>query len=157
MAEAVKPRLKRLGGLRALMEDILSKPLSALSSEQTLLLTEAVDKVADGKSQMEFMWELGIAKRPQGVAAKGGATGGASAPRSLGGPDGQRLIAREDWATIVSKLEVARENFTLIEDAELERVLSLLDAYASQIRFWTRCPKSARTPEMVRGIAEALR
>ena len=71
MAKACKPRLKKLGGM-ASFKDLLQLPPSQWTDVQRDSLSTAVRKITDGKTQLEFMWELGVAKG--GKAARGGDT-----------------------------------------------------------------------------------
>lgn len=73
MAKAAKPRLGK-GDLQ--LGEILAKNPSALTPAEQELLTKAVKKITDGRTQLEFMLELGVAKTPQGAGAKGGNTRG---------------------------------------------------------------------------------
>lgn len=71
MADAMKPRLKKLeGGLAAL--PLLELPPAQWTEEQSGQLTKAVKKLTDGKTQLAFLEELGLAKKPRGAGAKGG-------------------------------------------------------------------------------------
>ncbi len=74
MAKAMKPRLKKLDGFSAL--PVLELPMGEWSPDQTSLLNDAVKKLTDGKSQADFLEELGVAKKAQGSGAKGGNHGG---------------------------------------------------------------------------------
>lgn len=73
MAKAAKPRLAK-GDLQ--LGEILGKHPAALTAVEQELLTKAVHKITDGRTQLEFMLELGVAKTPQGAGAKGGNTRG---------------------------------------------------------------------------------
>lgn len=69
MFKASKKRVPLLNG-----EELLSTPIAKLPAKRQEELFHAVAKVTDGKSQAEFLRELGIAKKEQGSAAKGGKT-----------------------------------------------------------------------------------
>lgn len=70
MAHAVKPRLKRLAGadrLRALLD---SSPLE-WSHDDSELLHRAIEHITDGRTQTDFMAEIGLLKKsPGGRRAK---------------------------------------------------------------------------------------
>eukprot|EP00112_Aurelia_sp_Birch-Aquarium-sp1_P009938 Seg21481.1 transcript_id=Seg21481.1/GoldUCD/mRNA.D3Y31 product="hypothetical protein" protein_id=Seg21481.1/GoldUCD/D3Y31 len=68
MADAAKRRLKSCFNNLPLLE----QPITEYSDEQLELLNKAVSKITDGQTQAEFLIECGIAKKPQGSAAKGG-------------------------------------------------------------------------------------
>lgn len=62
MAEAMRPRLKRLKGesrLRALMET----PVQEWGPKDLTFIHKAVREIADGRSQVEFMSSLGLAPK----------------------------------------------------------------------------------------------
>lgn len=158
MAEALRPRLRKLPGMGALMRDLVSRPLAELTQPQRQLLCESVEKLADGKSQMEFLFELGLAKKPQGAAAKGGDVGsasgaGAKAPATA---EAMLLCAREDWGRIASAILASKESFTLLEDPELLRLQDVLENLLAEVKVWNATPKAARTADLVAQIREAL-
>lgn len=72
MAEAAKRRLKSCYNHLPLLE----KPVTEFNDQQLELLTKAVNKITDGQTQSQFLVDCGIAKAPQGSAAKGGNLGG---------------------------------------------------------------------------------
>lgn len=155
MAEAVKPRLRKLNGVGALMRDILAKPVSQLTENQQRLLTDAVHKVADGRGQMEFLAELGLAKKAQGAAAKGGDTGGAASGAARS-PDALRLVAEADWQAVVQKLRLARANFTLLDELALTAVSTAMEDSLAAIKEWMALPKSERTADVVKELERRL-
>jgi hypothetical protein len=63
MAEAAKPKLRKLVG-PALFRELVSSSISALSEERAEELKEAVHEITDGKTQLQFMLDLGLAKKP---------------------------------------------------------------------------------------------
>jgi hypothetical protein len=71
MAEVAKPRLKKLGGADS-FKRLLELPPSAWNAAQRESLAKAVHKITDGKTQVQYMLDLGVSKAPQGSAAKGG-------------------------------------------------------------------------------------
>ncbi|MGJ8674030.1 hypothetical protein [Rubritalea sp.] len=72
MAEGAKRRLKSCYNNLPLLD----KPVTEFSDEQLELLDKAVRKITDGQTQSQFLIDYGIAKAPQGSAAKGGNLGG---------------------------------------------------------------------------------
>ena len=68
MAEGAKRKLKSCFSHLPLLD----QPVTNYSDEQLKMLEKAVNKITDGHTQSEFMIECGIAKKPQGSAAKGG-------------------------------------------------------------------------------------
>lgn len=155
MAEAVKPRLKRLPGIGALIRSILETPIGQLTDDQSKLLADAVHKVADGKTQLEFMFELGIAKLPQGSAAKGGNLGGGRPARDpIADREALEAMARGDWLKVMNTLQVARTNFTLLTEEERRAILAALNTYVAAIKRWDSAPESARNEILLAEIAQ---
>lgn len=154
MAEAAKPRLKKLSGIGALIRDILTKPVADLSPTETQLLTDAVHKLTDGRTQMDFMVELGLAKAPQGSAAKGGNLGHGAA--STPSDEDMRKVVRESWTHIAERLSLEKESFTLLDDPQVEALIDYTDRLNRAMRGWLRTPKAERGPEAVNKAKELL-
>jgi hypothetical protein len=74
MAREALPRLKKFPALRGI--NLLNMPISDLDGAQKDALFEGVRKLIDGRSQLDFMTELGLVKAPQGSGATGGGPGG---------------------------------------------------------------------------------
>lgn len=157
MAEAVKPRLKKLPGAGELLREILAKPVAELTEAQASLLAETVRKICDGRTQLDFLLELGLAKAPQGSAATGGDHGGGRKPLTPEEQfEAQRQLALTDWSDIASKLAVVKVSFTHIPDEQLDRLISGFEAYAAAMRAWRTAPASARGPALLQEIQALL-
>lgn len=63
MATGVKKRWADLP-IRDRLHTLMSVPASQWQEEDAKLITEAVHKATDGLTQMDFMWSLGLAKKP---------------------------------------------------------------------------------------------
>ncbi len=73
MAEAVKPRLKKMGNDGAeFFAHLMEVPINEWTLVQVEMLTTTVEKITDGRTQMEFLLECGVTKAPHGSGAKGG-------------------------------------------------------------------------------------
>lgn len=155
MAEALKPRLRKLPGLGHLIREIIDVPLSQLPPEKCRLLENAVHKLADGKSQLDFMDELGITKKAQGSAAKGGNLGGGRPGRGSedASAEAQEQIARDDWTAVGQKLQIARASFTLLRDEEIDALIGAMTATLAGMRRWRQAPKALRDDALVREVA----
>jgi hypothetical protein len=147
MAEACKPRLKRLDGFQALISEILSKPITDLTQDETTLLKDAVGKISDGRTQLDFLVELGLVKRP-GNPDLGGVT-----PRGAksGTPTDEiiRQMAREEWVAAARALSSYTVQFTTLPDSEVEAQISLLEAALAGRREWLRLKPAERTADRV--------
>lgn len=155
MADAVKPRLRKLPGLGALVREILTRPLAELTEAQHALLDQAVHKVADGKTQLEFMIELGLAKQPPGGPENRHLGGrGKSAPAT---EEQLRELARADADSAVRALLSLGVSFTLLDDNELAVLIAELERRAAAMRKWYDAPDKHRGPalqdELRRGLA----
>lgn len=154
MADAARPRLKKLKGFGALLRDIVSKPVSELTAGENAMLTDAVHKLVDGRTQLEFMLDLGIAKAPQGSAAKGGNLGQGAA--STPSDEDMRKVVRESWTHIAERLSLEKESFTLLDDPQVEALIDYTDRLNRAMRGWLRTPKAERGPEAVNKAKELL-
>ncbi len=157
MAEALKPRLRKLPGLGHLIREIIDVPLSQLGPEKCQLLADAVHKLADGKTQLDFMEELGLVKRAQGSAAKGGDLGGGRHSKVPVSEDAARLIARDDWRTVGQKLVLAGHSFTLLDDAEIDGLIAAMTSTLAGMRRWRQAPKALRDDALVREVADIVK
>lgn len=159
MAEGVRPRLKKLPGVGALFRELLERPIHELTTEQHHLLEQAVHKVTDGMTQIEFLRELGIAKLPPGYGSKGGNRGGGRPPKPLVPPTEEQLqaIARADWVQISTVLDASRANFALLNDFEVEAQIATFELHMKARRAWLRVPKKDRTPETYQAVADLFR
>jgi hypothetical protein len=157
MADAVKPRLKKLAHIGDVIDGILSTPITELPAQSVELLFSAVRSVADGKSQFQLMLELGLAKHPQGSAAKGGNLGGTPAGPAPT-PDDAAILraAREDWFLVAQKMRAAGCNFTLLPDAEIEALVSELERLGTEARRWLRATAEERNQNLVATIRQNL-
>jgi hypothetical protein len=155
MADAARSRLKRLDGWSALVKDLLDRPITALSEREMEVLNKGVQKLTDGRSQMDFLVELGLAKKP-GNPSLGGNTGGR--PASSGVIEGEALIkaATEDWAQAHRALIGGQCGFTVLSDAEIEAQLDTLTRALRVRREWLAAPANKRTQALVDTLAKTL-
>lgn len=154
MAEAIRPRLKNLDGFGDLIREILEKPVSALTVEQTGLLTKAVNRIADGRTQLDFLEELGLLKKP-GNPSLGGATAGGG--RKALSADRIVEASREDWGVAERQLRGIGATFTVLADADIEAQIAYLDQLATARRRWIKTPAAKRNDALVDEIAATLR
>jgi len=70
MADGIKSRWKKLP-IRDRLHSLMAVPPSQWQDDDAKLITDALHKATDGRTQLEFMWELGLAKKPQGAGARG--------------------------------------------------------------------------------------
>lgn len=155
MADAARPRLRKLDGFQALVQDLLLRPISSLTEEETAVLTKAVAKITDGRSQLDFMAELGLVKQP-GNPNLGGATQGGGRKGGLAAEDKIREQAQEDWHTAERALVGGGNSFTLLKDSEIEAQLEVLMRAARVRREWLATPAAKRTPGLVDQIQKTM-
>ncbi|MCW5560096.1 MAG: hypothetical protein KIT22_19945 [Verrucomicrobiae bacterium] len=150
MAEAAKPRLKKLPGLRDF--DPTVKPVAELPAPQQQALESAVKKLTDGTTQVEFMRDLGIAKLPQGAAAAGRAKGEGGRKKLSPSEEVEILqsLAREDWRAIEDRLlGTYREKFTLLSDPEVTAQIAALERALEARKAWLKTKPEARDAQEI--------
>lgn len=155
MAEAALPRLRKLDGWGDMIQSLLDRPISNLAPDEVAMLSKAVAKITDGRTQLDFLAELGIVKRP-GNPALGGNTGGRPAAIGVIDDDAIRRAATEDWATVDRGIRGGGMGFTVLTDAEIEAQIDLLTIAVRVRREWIAAPASARNPQTIKTLGQAL-
>lgn len=148
MADGCAPRLRKLPGLQGF--DPATTPIAALPEKTQTALTTAVRKLTDGKTQVEFMRELGIAKLPPGAGATGRPKGEGGRPPapSLGEQaEIMREMAAKDWAYLDDLLlHGYRSKFTLLNDAQVIGQIAALETALGARKTWLKTPAEKRDP-----------
>lgn len=145
MAEAAKPRLKKLPGLRDF--DPTAQPVASLPAPQQEALTTAVKKLTDGTTQVEFMRELGLAKFPQGGGATGRAKGEGGRKKLTPSEEAEimRTLARDDWRALEGNLLGAyRSKFCFLSDPEVTAQVAALETALEARKAWLKAKPEAR-------------
>ena len=108
MAEEAKPRLKKLDPKLALL---LDKPIHLLTESEAAALKKATAKLTTGKTQLDFMRELGLVKMsaaaPGGTkasAAKGAETKAEPEAEDDGKVSPEEFHANDLWKTLIKHL-----------------------------------------------------
>lgn len=152
MAEACRPRLKRMNGLERLQE-LLQVPMTEWDKDATELVSRAVHKLADGRTQMEFMLDMGVLKAPQGSGAKGGARPPAQKLDPLAELAEQQAVAREEWIQAMQVLiDYYADKFCVLNDAEVQAQMGALEVALQARRTWLARPVQERSAAEVRSI-----
>jgi hypothetical protein len=155
MAENARHRLKKLDGWGALVRDLMERPIADLNPEEVDVLSRAVAKITDGRTQLDFLAELGIVKRP-GNPALGGNTGGRPASSGVIDDEAIKQAAIEDWATVDRGIRGGGMGFTVLTDAEIEVQIELLTRAVRVRREWIAAPVSARNPHTIQTLGKTL-
>lgn len=157
MAEAARPRLKRLDGWGSLVRDLMERPIATLDPSEIDVLAKAVAKITDGRTQLDFLQELGIVKKP-GNPSLGGNTGGRAGSGS-GVIDDEAIVraAQEDWSTIHRGIAGGGMSFTVLPDAEIEAQIDWLSKALRARREWLGSPASARNSATIDTLGKLLR
>jgi len=155
MAEAALPRLRKLDGWGDMIQSLLDRPISNLAPEEVEMLSKAVAKITDGRTQLDFLVELGIVKRP-GNPALGGNTGGRPAASGVIDEEAIKRAAIEDWATVERGILGGGMGFTVLTDAAIEAQIGLLARAVSVRREWIASPASARNPQTIKTLGKTL-
>jgi hypothetical protein len=151
MAEACKPRLKKLAGSDRLRE-LLLQPPSQWTADDYTLIEATVHKITDGKTQLEFMWELGVAKKPQGSGATGGYRPALGEPVKLTLEqqlEESKRLAAEDFDYIISLFTGYWSKFSILEDWAIEGQIGILEQQIAARRAWLKQPAGKRTTDAV--------
>jgi hypothetical protein len=155
MAENARHRLKKLDGWGALVRDLMERPIADLNPEEVDVLSRAVAKITDGRTQLDFLAELGIVKRP-GNPALGGNTGGRPAASGVIDDEAIKRAAIEDWATVDRGIRGGGMGFTVLTDAQIEVQIELLTRAVRVRRDWIAAPVSARNPHTIQTLGKTL-
>lgn len=156
MADAVRPRLKKLDGWASLVRDLMERPIADLEPAEIEVLGKAVAKICDGRTQLDFLQELGIVKRP-GNPSLGGSAGGRAA--ASGPVDDSAIIrsAEEDWATIHRGIAGGSMSFSVLADADIEAQIDWLSRAIRVRREWLSTPTAQRTSATIDTLSKVLR
>lgn len=154
MADAAKPRLKRIPALRNW--DPVSTPIALLDAPQAKALETGVKKLTDGLTQREFGEQFGLWKKPQGSAARGGNLKDPNAPKTDLTPSEQadllKLQATEDWHHLDQLLRVYRDKFLVLSDPEIDAQIAALEQALNARKTWLKQPQNARDPQTVAAL-----
>lgn len=156
LADQARPKLRHLGSLDALINDLLATPVSQLPLAQYDLLTNAVNKITDGKTQLELFRDWGLAKKAP-VPATGGALGGAGAPRHQPTEEEIREAARRSWTDIMASVLREKDSFTALDDAHQEALQLHLEALLNGLKWWKALRPSQRGPATRRELLDLLK
>lgn len=148
MAKAVRPRLRKLDSAGRLAELMELSP-SQWTEDDTQMISQVVHKITDGRSQAEFMVEIGVGKSDK--RGSGGVREGAGRPNLKAMTGEERLSyererSREDWAYVLKALTPYRSGFMVLEDEEIDDQIFELQMQIKARRAWLRQPKGQRNP-----------
>lgn len=155
MAENARPRLKKLDGWGSLVRDLMERPIAALNPDEVDVLARAVAKITDGRTQLDFLQELGIVKRP-GNPKLGGNTGGRPSASGVIDDDKVKAAAREDWFTTHRGIVGGGMSFTVLSDAEVESQIEWLSRAIRVRREWLGATSALRTPATIQTLGKTL-
>jgi hypothetical protein len=150
MAEGIKGKWRKLG-VADQVKALMSVPPSQWNDEEAKLIQSAVHKVTDGKTQLEFMWELGIAKKPQGSGATGRAPGEGGRKKLTMSETAELLKAGAlaDWEGIAKLIGAYKDKFLLLTDADVTAQIALLERQLNARKAWLKQPRDARAPKAI--------
>jgi len=149
MAEGVRSKWKKLAPQEKLKE-LMAVPPTEWSDKETKLVCESVQKATDGLSQIEFMRELGLAKKPSHNAAP---KGGQKKKLTISEEAALRKEqAIEDFAHLARILDVYADKFTLLSDSTVEAQISALEVHLKARRDWLKNPVGKRDAKAIAEI-----
>jgi hypothetical protein len=155
MAENARPRLKKLDGWGSLVRDLIERPIANLNPDEVDVLSRAVAKITDGRTQQDFLQELGIVKRP-GNPKLGGNTGGRLSASGVIDDDTIKAAANEDWATIERGIVGGGMSFTVLTDTQIEAQIEWLSRAIRVRREWLGAASALRTPATIQTLGKTL-
>ena len=154
MSDGIKSRWKKLP-VRDRLRSLMEVSPSQWSDDDTKLITDAVHKSTDGRTQLELMWDLGIAKKPSGNPhAKG--TGQPS--KNLTAEEQATLLremALEDSGRLGHAITASNKNFFLlteVNDLEVTAQVAVLEHALKLRHAWIDLPKSKRDPQALESL-----
>lgn len=155
MAKGVKAKWKKLAPQDRLKALMAVSP-SQWSEKDMKLVCDSLHKVTDGKSQLDFMRELGLAKKPRGNndPTPGPARKLTTAELS----DQAKAQALEDSGRMGQVVKNSNANFFLLtggNDMELDAQISVLEFALKLRRLWAKTPKAKRDAKTIEAMIQA--
>lgn len=157
MAEGVKSLWKKLPA-RDRLKALMSLPPSQWTEDDSKLIADATHKITDGRTQLEFMWELGCAKKPSGNPNASG-----KGSRKLTAEE-QRLkaveLALEDSGMMGKWVSASNHSFMLTaaeNDLEINAQIAVLEFALKVRRKYLAVPRAQRGEALVREIEKLVK
>jgi hypothetical protein len=147
MADGIKARWKKLAPQSRLKELMAVSP-SEWNEKDTKLVTDSMHKACDGSSQLEFMRELGLAKKPTGNTT----TTDRKPPEKLSADEQAAqlvALALADSGQLGVAVNASNQNFILLDDLEVNSQIAVLEKALKLRRAWTAQPKSKRDVSVI--------
>ena len=158
MARAAAPQIRKRAGLREI--DLVNSPISSLTTQQQKLLTGAVRKISDGKTQQEFCADLGIYK---GLGGKkvGRKPGDGGRPREDDGTIEEQAARRREralkWAGRADEaIERLGTDFMALPDEQNTALVARLDRTLRCVREWLKTPPTKRNMQAIADLWKTL-
>ena len=151
MAEGVKSLWKKLPA-REKLKALMSVPPSQWTEDDSKLIADATHKVTDGKSQMEFMWELGCAKKPSGNPNAGEHGKGSRKLTLAEQAEAEKLHVADIMNRIMVDLDSLAGRFAVCTDMECEVFDGVLMKHSKAIKAWLAMPKNHRQPAVIAAL-----
>lgn len=149
MAGGIKSRWKKLAPQERLRE-LMRVPVSDWTDADTKLVGDALVKVTDGATQMDFLRELGLAKKiPRGTGREPGCDG---TNKKLTLSEQVALMqqqAREDWAAAAQIHAAYKAKFIRLPDEDVTAQIAVLERDLNARRAWIKQPLNARNPKAI--------
>lgn len=155
MADAVKSKWKKLAPQERLRELMAVSP-SQWNEEDEKLIAASLKKATDGQTQLEFMRELGLAKKPPGNPNAGNYEHGKKKTLSTAEAAAQlRQFALEHSGAMGKAISISDKDFFLltdVDDSELDAQIAVLE-FALNLRFkWKNTPKAKRNAKDIEAM-----
>jgi hypothetical protein len=146
MAQGIKARWKKLAP-QARLKELMSVPPSDWSKKDTKLVADSLRKATDGSSQLEFMRELGLAKKaPGNPNAKGGVARQLTTEEQA---EQLKAMALEHSGAIGGLLNLSNKDFVLLDDLEVTCQVAEMEFALKLRRAWLDLPKDKRNADAI--------
>jgi hypothetical protein len=149
MADGIKTRWKKLEPQDRLRQ-LMLVPVSDWTGTDTQLVNDALYKVTDGSTQLEFMRELGLARQKSGGPGRAPGCDGAKPALTLAETAALRQTqARVNWFDLQKLLAAYREKFLTLSDDEVTAQIADLEAALNPRKAWLKHPINRRDPALI--------
>jgi hypothetical protein len=135
MARGVKALWKKLPA-REKLKALMSVPPSQWTDDDSKLIADATHKITDGRTQLEFMMDLGCCKKPPGNPnAKGTGSRALSISEKA---DAEKILVEDCMNRILMDLNTLAGRFTVVSAPDLEIFDGALMKHHAAIRQWLK-------------------
>jgi|ERR1035437_358981 hypothetical protein len=158
MSEGIKSRWKKLAPQERIRE-LMRVPVSDWTDKDSTLICDALAKVTDGATQLEFMRELGLAKQVKGANSTGRLPGCDGTKTKLTISEEAALRKEQalvDWQGASKFIAAYRDKFVLLTDADVTAQIAVLEQALKARQVWLKQPADKREPAAIAKLLSIL-